>query len=239
MFSTSKSGRYRPRALLTEQEAVEIYLYRKAASIRPGKNDALLFGKSSAVATFYNISPKAVRDIWNRRTWIEETRHLWACGEKPMIRTNMRCKLLKCQRNSSDSSDASGSHFNKLRPSSPSSIVLDADAWMSPWKESCSIYTNDRQTINHFYHLQATLQSENTESCSADTWSSDHAAGNFASAQHLAKFPFCSITPSCPQSAVLQSESEQTEEGSFSAEWGEGPLSGETADPFFFDWPHW
>jgi hypothetical protein len=67
-----------PRALLTEREAVEIYLCRKSGS---GHKVS-----TSALAEKYNISPKAIRDIWNRRTWAPETRHLWTDDERPMIR---------------------------------------------------------------------------------------------------------------------------------------------------------
>jgi hypothetical protein len=67
-----------PRALLTEREAVEIYLCRRSSS---GHKVS-----TSALAEKYNISPKAIRDIWNRRTWAPETRHLWTENERPMIR---------------------------------------------------------------------------------------------------------------------------------------------------------
>jgi hypothetical protein len=35
----------------------------------------------------YNVSPKTIRDILNRRTWTKETRHLWAQDEQASIRT--------------------------------------------------------------------------------------------------------------------------------------------------------
>jgi hypothetical protein len=68
-----------PRALLTEREAVEIYLCRKSSS--SGHKVS-----TNALSKKYNVSPKAIRDIWNRRTWAPETRHLWTDGERPMIR---------------------------------------------------------------------------------------------------------------------------------------------------------
>jgi hypothetical protein len=34
-----------------------------------------------------DVSPKAIRDIWNRRTWAAETQHLWGEGEVAMVRT--------------------------------------------------------------------------------------------------------------------------------------------------------
>mmetsp|Transcript_85889 Transcript_85889/g.229109 ORF Transcript_85889/g.229109 Transcript_85889/m.229109 type:complete len:134 (+) Transcript_85889:3-404(+) len=54
-----------------------------------------------------NINAKAVRDIWNRRTWTEETQHLWEDGEVPVMRSLRR--LLKFKRSDSASSSSSAS----------------------------------------------------------------------------------------------------------------------------------
>ena len=43
-------------------------------------------GNSSEVARMFNVSPKTVRAIWNRRTWMRETKRLWTDQEGPMIR---------------------------------------------------------------------------------------------------------------------------------------------------------
>ena len=34
-------------------------------------------GQSVPVAQRFGVSPKTVRDIWNRRTWAHTTVHLW------------------------------------------------------------------------------------------------------------------------------------------------------------------
>jgi len=63
-----------PRALLTEAEAVEIYSYKSSGP----KNYVPLFkGSTTSLSKKYNISPKAIRDIWNHRTWRLATRHMW------------------------------------------------------------------------------------------------------------------------------------------------------------------
>jgi hypothetical protein len=85
-MNDTSTARYRPRALLTQKEAVEIYLCRKS---RPGQKV-----NTSMLSRKYNISPKAIRDIWNRRTWAPETQHLWADDEFPMIRTKNSKKSL-------------------------------------------------------------------------------------------------------------------------------------------------
>ena len=71
-----------PRALLTEKQAIEIYICRKS------KTDHKV--STTALSKQFNISPKAIRDIWNRRTWAPETQHLWTDDERPMIRQKTR-----------------------------------------------------------------------------------------------------------------------------------------------------
>jgi hypothetical protein len=66
--------RCHPRAVLTVQQAIEIY------------QSPRLIGNVAMQAQKYNVSPKTIRDILNRRTWARETRHLWAQGEQSSIR---------------------------------------------------------------------------------------------------------------------------------------------------------
>ena len=56
----------KPRAVLNEQQAVEIFQVKLAASCPSAERIAALLG----------ISEKAVRDIWKGRTWSRETYHL-------------------------------------------------------------------------------------------------------------------------------------------------------------------
>lgn len=70
----------RPRALLTQANAIEIFQKRKQ-NIEPQR-----FKTASELAVLFKVSPKTIRDIWNRRTWIRETNHLWCTGEKPQSR---------------------------------------------------------------------------------------------------------------------------------------------------------
>lgn len=76
--------RFRPRALLTEADAIQIYLCRPAKSSRSYSGKA-----ATQLAEQFNVSPKAIRDIWNRRTWAPETRHLWNEGEFAMVRSKV------------------------------------------------------------------------------------------------------------------------------------------------------
>ena len=39
--------------------------------------ESLMRGKSGPVAAQYGVSSRAIRDIWNRKTWADATEHLW------------------------------------------------------------------------------------------------------------------------------------------------------------------
>jgi hypothetical protein len=55
----------RTRAILTAQEACEIFLLRPMDQTVSGRS-SMPPGDSSAVSQRYGMSPKAIRDIWNR-----------------------------------------------------------------------------------------------------------------------------------------------------------------------------
>jgi hypothetical protein len=59
---------------LTAAEATAIF---KARAKRWGKQDGL----AAKLGAEYAISPKAVRDIWNLRTWADTTRPLWIASD--------------------------------------------------------------------------------------------------------------------------------------------------------------
>jgi hypothetical protein len=82
------SARFHPRALLAAQQAIEIYTHR-IPSFR---------GKIAMQAKKYNVSPKTIRDILNRRTWTKETRHLWAQDEQASIRAPKTKATERCIR---------------------------------------------------------------------------------------------------------------------------------------------
>jgi hypothetical protein len=72
-----------PYNVLTEEQAVDIYgtwQIMRSNSIRQQR------GKSVGIAKKFGVSPKAIRDIWERRSWVKETRHLWTETDLPKIR---------------------------------------------------------------------------------------------------------------------------------------------------------
>ena len=69
-------------ALLTTAQAVEIYSAGQTV-----RSDSIpQRGKSVGIAKKFGVSPKAIRDIWERRSWVKETRHLWKVTDMPKIR---------------------------------------------------------------------------------------------------------------------------------------------------------
>ena len=68
----------RKRALLTDDQAAEIFSMRvPSAETSNALRNRALTSRSVAVSKMYGVSPKAVRDIWNKRTWRHATRALW------------------------------------------------------------------------------------------------------------------------------------------------------------------
>jgi len=61
----------KPRAVLTRDQAVAIFLLRPTGTKWPHGRRASL-----PIAQAFGVSEKTVRDIWSARTWYSETRHL-------------------------------------------------------------------------------------------------------------------------------------------------------------------
>jgi hypothetical protein len=57
----------RPRSTLTAKAVSHIYTLKPADSLP--SEDPRLESKSRIVSQFFGVSPKAIRDIWNHRTW--------------------------------------------------------------------------------------------------------------------------------------------------------------------------
>jgi hypothetical protein len=56
--------------ILTAEQARSIYSLRSPATAE-GPQAHLVAGKSSLVAEMYGVSPKTIRDVWNRKTWTQ------------------------------------------------------------------------------------------------------------------------------------------------------------------------
>jgi len=62
-----KPQRMTSRARLTPEQAIHIFKMRRTKTVRT----------ASLLATKYGISPKAIRDIWTRKSWVQDTWPHW------------------------------------------------------------------------------------------------------------------------------------------------------------------
>jgi hypothetical protein len=68
----------RKRAALTIQQVKEIFILRTPTIEKDGPSvQCTSSSRSVAISTEFGVSPKAVRDIWNRRTWCKVTSTLF------------------------------------------------------------------------------------------------------------------------------------------------------------------
>jgi hypothetical protein len=74
-------------AVLSDKQAIEIYRcklrLRTPDSFKSSLQsvEARSKGQSAQIASRFGVSPKTIRDIWNRRTWVHTTEHMW-CEEE-------------------------------------------------------------------------------------------------------------------------------------------------------------
>lgn len=80
---SAQPSELRSRIVLNSEAAAEIYQY-KLALITPDsfksciqKNEMKIKGHSTHLALKYGVTSKTIRDIWNRKSWISATAHLW------------------------------------------------------------------------------------------------------------------------------------------------------------------
>jgi hypothetical protein len=77
LIGVQQSDSPRKRAVLTDQQAAEIFKLRLAFGAFDSSRQHLFTSRSAQVSKLYGVSPKAVRDIWNMRTWRHATKKLW------------------------------------------------------------------------------------------------------------------------------------------------------------------
>mmetsp|Transcript_38222 Transcript_38222/g.93027 ORF Transcript_38222/g.93027 Transcript_38222/m.93027 type:complete len:644 (-) Transcript_38222:257-2188(-) len=73
------AGKHPFVVILSKQQATDIYMMRSPDTTTDEFKDVA--GKSSMVAEMYRVSPKTIRDIWNRKTWTQVTRASWSAEE--------------------------------------------------------------------------------------------------------------------------------------------------------------
>ena len=77
-----KNPRVTPKSdamVLSKIQACEIYKWKHSLQLKSANCKSIL------LASRYNVSPKTIRDIWNRRTWVVATRSLWSPSEVNLL----------------------------------------------------------------------------------------------------------------------------------------------------------
>ena len=106
------SDQYLPkkRALLTDDQAAEIFNLRVTVGQDTSIAQHRFFtSRSIAVSQMYGVSPKAVRDIWNKRTWRHATRSLWTEDDAAQRTNNAKVNEIFAR-----AIDTSGSHPSRV-----------------------------------------------------------------------------------------------------------------------------
>ena len=86
-MATSSSADSKSRILLNDALAVEIYkcklaLHAPSSSMSCFQSwEKRVRGQSARVSPRFGVSPKTIRDIWNHKTWVHATCHLWMQSE--------------------------------------------------------------------------------------------------------------------------------------------------------------
>ena len=129
-----------PRTILSAWQAIEIYQLK---AMRHSNSD--LEPSASTVGLWYGVSEKAVRDIWNARTWYRETLHLDPnrvdSDERLQRRLGRPRRTTPCQVRSKRQEDASGKRGSLLYATVKASPTSVADCWQMtnvPFSESAS-----------------------------------------------------------------------------------------------------
>ena len=71
---------FRPKVVLNERAVIDIFLLKDRHGF-PTRHAASCF-----LASKYKVSPKAIRDIWSGKTWLEVTYDLWNPSHRPATR---------------------------------------------------------------------------------------------------------------------------------------------------------
>ena len=98
--------------MLAEHQVEAIYMvkisimadFSSRHSCNSGRLDAIMRGKSGPLAKCYGVTSRAIRDIWNRKTWSYATERLWVLEADHAGSLSVSCLSSPCS--SPDQSDS-------------------------------------------------------------------------------------------------------------------------------------
>ena len=119
-----QSSTPKPRAILSEVQAIEIFQIRLAATATPFAHPR---PSPVQIASYYGVSEKTVRDIWKGRTWARETYHLDPARQLVMRNRGGRPRGSKDSKKRITSSRLSMGQLGVMRPSFDQSSFLQTE----------------------------------------------------------------------------------------------------------------
>ena len=90
--------------MLCEAQVVEIYKLKietcltsnSSSKLEDGAAGQKIRGRSISIAAQFGVSSRAIRDIWNRKTWAYATQHLWHLESGSLLNTHTVSQLFLC-----------------------------------------------------------------------------------------------------------------------------------------------
>ena len=223
---------HRPRAVLSYADVIEIFKCRKQnPTIRQSKS-------ASELATIFKISPKTVRDIWNRRTWICETKPLWSAGDTPKLRTKNGRISFPDKPIASNPNDSPIGDFRNI---SHDKRQTQPDCCQE------QLTSNETKKMHHFFSytlLDAGLSHDNRiANQSQGRYAPQVPEHGHNNASFVTSKPTVKISSHCsaPLPLLLPDTTPQPEaQGTVAAAaWAFQGVCDTEDDPFRHDWPYW
>ena len=80
--------------MLTYDDVIKIYEFKLSWMLRPSSHTPSISirGQSGPVGKLFGVSPRTVRDIWNRQTWSFVTKELWSREPAFSVRINEKAE---------------------------------------------------------------------------------------------------------------------------------------------------
>ena len=206
--------------MLCEAQVLEIYTLKLCFLAQRGSPNPRaawklsMRGKCVPVSKVYGVSPRAIRDIWNRHTWGHATNKLWAQEQDGLKAICVHGSAL----------------LNGEEPSRHPAQPRGAETKM-PCAQGCSI-------TFHIHESEACRGDFDYETAAtSDPEIREHESNAHPMDLMPQSTSFGSRRGSLEEMSA-SSDSSQAVEWHFDMDtpWSESSIA---ADPFFYDWPHW
>jgi hypothetical protein len=249
------------RKALTEDDVIAIF---SAGNFRPGSSTVKLWarGQILALSRIFKVTPKTIRDIWNRRTWRGVTSRLILKSQQAVMEHGFRIEACHSRCTSEARAAQTSSHANQTR------CFMSGNSNFAMWQVDvetrflpCNINLHDKP----LYPPHNTSAFGYDHACAATSiqhqqprWPVDSPPPSSVSSQHsgLLNMPAPPCTSQWPGDALLLAAATSLADPSV---WEGQPIAGssgcggelsasrttsaagagEEEDPFARDWAFW